>query len=393
MPDRTLTAGERRLSLAAVIGGVFGVGIAFGALVPLLALLLERRGLGGTVIGLNSAMFPVAVLAVGPLLPRIIARLGTLRSMYLGIGSATVLVLLFPVFDSVSAWFVLRFLVGVATGIHWVVSETWMNRLATDRDRGVIMGIYATVLAGGFALGPLLLTVVGIDGALPFIGVAIALALSAVPLALTRRLAPVMPARPAHGLARFVAAAPVVMIGAVVGGLVDNALFTLLPVYGLRVGFEQATAVLLLTVFIGGNLVMQVPLGWLADRTDRRAVLLACVWVALAGTLLLPLLSPGGAFASTALLWPMLFVWGGTAFGIYTISLSLLAERFSRDSMAGANTAFVMSYETGSLSGPVLAGAAIDLAGPNGLIVSVAAVCTAFLLFSHTRRRARLARG
>jgi MFS family permease len=387
MTGQSLTAQERRLSLGVVIAGVLGVGIAFGAMVPLIGLLLERRGIGATWIGLNAAMFPVALITTGPLLPRLIARLGTLRSMYLGIGAAAGLVLLFPALPQVWVWFVLRYLIGVATGIHWVVSETWINSVATDRDRGLVMGIYATVLAGGFALGPLVLSLIGIDGWAPFIVVAVALSLSALPLALARDVAPAMPERPAHGLKGFFISAPVLMTGAVVGGIADSSLFALLPIYGLEVGFAQADAVLLLSVFIGGNLMLQVPLGWLADRTSRRGLFFACVASALAGAVLLPLLAPGGPLASATLLWPMLFLWGGTAFGIYTIGLSLLAERFPRAGLAGANTAFVMAYELGGLGGPIAAGAAMDVGGPDGLVIVVGASCAAFLLANLVRRR------
>ncbi|MBX6320462.1 MAG: MFS transporter [Rhodospirillaceae bacterium] len=384
--ERTLSARERRLSLSVVIAGVFGVGIAFGALVPLVGLLLDRRGIGATWIGLNAAMFPIATIMVGPVLPRLVARLGTLRSMYLGLGLSAAFSALFPVLPEVWAWFVLRYLIGVAAGMHWVVSETWINSIATDRDRGLVMGIYATVLAAGFALGPSMLNLTGIDGAPPFMVVAVALLLSAAPLALAAEVAPAMPARPERGLRPLIAVAPAVMVAAVVGGFVDSALFALLPVYGLALGLDQTDAVLLLTAFIGGNVLLQVPLGWIADRTSRRGVLLACVAVALLGTVLLPLLAKGGPAAGRALLWPTLFVWGGTAFGIYTVGLSLLAERFPRAELAAANTAFVMAYETGSLSGPVTAGGAMDALGPHGLVITVAVVCALFLLASLRRR-------
>lgn len=380
MVERTLSARERRLSLGVVIAGVFGVGIAFGALVPLVGLLLERRGIGATWIGLNAAMFPIATIMVGPLLPRLAARLGTLRSMYLGLGLSAAFAALFPLVPEVWAWFVLRYLIGVATGMHWVVSETWINSIATDRDRGLVMGIYAAVLAAGFALGPSVLSLIGIDGALPFMVVAAALLLSAAPLALAGEVAPAMPERPGRGLRPFIAVAPAVIAAAVLGGFVDAALFALLPVYGLAIGLAQSDAVLLLTAFIGGNVLLQVPLGWIADRTSRRGTLLACVAVALVGAALLPLLAQGGPMASRPLLWPTLFLWGGTAFGIYTIGLSLLAERFPRADLAAANTAFVMAYESGSLAGPVAAGAAMDGLGPQGLVIAVAAVCAAFLL-------------
>jgi len=382
-PD-ALTPRQRRLSLAVVIAGVFGVGVAFGAMIPLIALRLDRDGVDTALIGLNSAMFPLAVLAIGPFLPRLVGRLGTLRSMYAGLAVGGATILLFPLFPNLGAWFALRFVVGTASAIHWVVSETWMNTLATDRDRGRIMGIYATVLAGGFACGPLIIGVTGIDGWRPFLIIAGAVALSAVPLPFARGVAPPMPAQRGATIRGLVAAAPTVMLAALVGGFVDTALFTLLPIYGLRAGFAEATVVAMLSLFVAGNLALQLPIGWLADRTDRRTVLLACVAAGLVGAVLLPVLLPFGPA-----LWVMLFLWGGTTFGIYTCGLALLGERFSRAQLAGANTAFVMIYECGSASGPVIAGAAMDLVGRDGLVLTVGLASGAFLLFGLWRRRVR----
>lgn len=380
-PD-ALTPRQRRLSLAVVIAGVFGVGVAFGAMIPLIALRLERDGVDTALIGLNSAMFPLAVLAIGPFLPRLVGRLGTLRSMYAGLAVGGATILLFPLFPNLGAWFALRLAVGAASAIHWVVSETWMNTLATDRDRGRIMGIYATVMAAGFTCGPLIIGVVGIDGWRPFLIIAGAVALSAVPLPFARGLAPPMPAQHGATIRGLVAAAPTVMLAALVGGFVDTGLFTLLPIYGLRAGFAEAAVVAMLSLFVAGNLALQLPIGWLADRTDRRAVLLACVAAGLVGAVLLPaLLSLGPP------LWIMLFLWGGTSFGIYTCGLALLGERFPRAQLAGANTAFVMIYECGSASGPVIAGAAMDLVGRDGLVLTVGLASGAFLLFGLVRRR------
>ena len=138
-----------------VAWAVLGVGIGMGALVPLMALSLAARGIDAAVIGLNAAMFPLAVLLVGPLLPRLLARLGTLRGLYLGLSLTALTVLLMPALPGLGAWFALRFLSGAAASIQWVISETWLNIIATERDRGRIMGLYASVLAAGFAIGPL----------------------------------------------------------------------------------------------------------------------------------------------------------------------------------------------------------------------------------------------
>ncbi len=369
------TLRQRRLSLLALNACVFGVGIAFGALVPLITLRLAHQGVDATLIGLNAAMFPLAVLMAGPLLPRLMHRLGAVRAMILGLGVVTLAILLFPALPYLPVWFALRLLTGAAGAIPWVVSETWLNMVATDRDRGRIMGIYATVLAAGFAIGPAIIGAVGVEGWLPFLIVALSVGLSHVPLSFAGGLAPRMPERPEAPLSDILHAQPLVMIAATCGGLMDFALYALLPVYGLRHGLDQPSAVLMLSVFTGGNVLLQLPIGWFADHTSRRAVLLACVLLSLAGALALPF-----AIATPGLLYSLVFFWGGALFAIYTVGLGLLGDGFPRNQLAAANVVFVMVYEIGGASGPTLAGTAIDLLGPEGLVVVVAVAATALTI-------------
>jgi len=367
-----ITGRQRRLSLLALNACVLGVGIAFGALVPLITLNLVHRGIDATLIGLNAAMFPLAVLLTGPLLPRLIHRLGSVRAMVLGLAIVTVAILLFPLLPFLPVWFLLRFLTGIAGAIPWLVSETWLNIVATERDRGRIMGIYATVLSAGFAIGPAIISAVGVEGWLPFLIVALAVGLSVLPILLARKLAPVMPERPEAALSDLLRAQPLVMMAALCGGVMDFALFALLPVYGLRHGLDQSASVFMVSVYIGGNVLLQIPIGWLADHTNRLTVLFACIVFSLAGALLLPL-----AINHTAPLYWLAFFWGGSVFALYTIGLGLLGSNFPRKQLAAANVVFIMVYEIGSAGGPTLAGTAIDVFGPEGLIAVVAIAATA----------------
>jgi MFS family permease len=375
METEALTPGRRRLSLLAVNLCVLGVGIGIGALVPLMALRMAAQGIGATVIGLNAAMFPLAVLVVGPVLPRLLARLGSLRSLYLGISVTALSVLLLPLLPSLGAWFLLRFLSGAAASIQWVISETWLNIVATDRDRGRIMGLYASVLAAGFAIGPLIIGAVGIEGWLPFLLVALAIALGALPIFFAGDLVPAMPAQSQASLLAVLRVQPLVMACGLAGGLMDFALFAFLPIYGLRHGLSEDGAVLMLSLYIGGNVLLQIPIGWLADHTSRRATLLVVILVTLLGALLLPLAIGAGWW-----LYPLLALWGGTTFAVYTLALGLLGDSFPPAQLAAANVALVMVYQVGSVIGPTLSGSAIDLAGPEGLVAVVAVSAMALLI-------------
>jgi len=375
MTTEAFTPGRRRLSLLAVNLCVLGVGVGIGALVPLMALRMAEQGIDATVIGLNAAMFPLAVLVVGPVLPRLLARLGSLRSLYLGLSVTALSVLLLPVLPGLAAWFCLRFLSGAAASIQWVISETWLNIIATERDRGRIMGLYASVLAAGFAIGPLIISAVGVAGWLPFLLVALAIGLAAVPIFFAGALVPPMPANNPGSLGAVLRFQPLVMACGLGGGLMDFALFAFLPIYGLGHGLSQDSAVLILSLFIGGNVLLQIPIGWLADRTSRRATLLVVILVTLLGAVLLPLAIGAGWW-----LYPLLVLWGGTTFAVYTLALGLLGDSFPPAQLAAANVALVMVYQVGSVIGPTLSGTAIDLTGPEGLVAVVAVSATALLI-------------
>jgi len=384
MPADTLTPAQRNQSLAAIIGTAFGVGVAVGAIVPLVSLSLARDGYNALMIGINSAMLPVAVILMGPLMPRIIARLGALRSVYLGLSLAALCVLLFPALPNYYAWCAIRFVIGLASAIHWITSETWINLMATSRSRSRVMGVYASVMALGFVLGPLVINFTGIDGWAPFVAVSAALVVALLPVAFAQQVAPAVSGHGAARVGQAFAMAPTVMLAALVAGFVDAGLFTQIPIYELRAGFDREIAAASLSVFMAGNLVLQLPLGWLADHSSRRGILLLSAAIVAAGALIYPLV-----LGTQPWLWVLMFLWGGVSWGIYTLALGLMGERFPPAGLAAANAAFVMMYEAGSFGGPIIAGAAMDQWPLYGLPVVIAAAAAALLLFGLLRNHAR----
>ncbi len=75
---------------------------------------------------------------------------------------------------------------------------------------------------------------------------------------------------------------------------------------------------------IAGNIALQVPLGLLAERwsAQARAARLR-LRRPCSAALLLPLL------IESPLVWPFIFVWGAVSYGIYTMTIIELGERFS----------------------------------------------------------------
>ena len=148
--------------------------------------------------------------------------------------------------------------------------------------------------------------------------------LTLLPLAVLRRVTKRDPGVRAAAAASMgaVRAAPVVMLAAVVAGLVESADLALLPLFGLHAGIGERAALLLVTVFMAGNVVLQMPIGLLADRFGRRFLLGICALLSGIGPLLLP-----ACIDRPALLGPLLFVWGGTLYAFYSQGVALLGER------------------------------------------------------------------
>jgi MFS family permease len=176
------------------------------------------------------------------------------------------------------------------------------------------------------------------------------------------------------------------MLAALVAGLVESADLTLLPLFGLHSGLDERAALLLVAVFMAGNVVLQVPIGLLADRYGRKTLLAACAVTSCIGPLLLQ-----RSLGTPLLLWPLLFIWGGTLYAFYSQGVALLGEEFAVENLPSANTLFVMVYCLGGVIGPSTGGIAMDLWPNRGLPVLLSGAALLMLLglaLSGGRRRA-----
>jgi MFS family permease len=356
--------------LVAVIASITIVGIMQSAVAPLLSLNLERQGVDSSWNGLLAAVPPLATLAFGAFTPMVIRRIGAGTAIYVGSGLSLIALLLFPVLDQLPVWFVLRFAMGMGMGIVWVVSEAWVNALAPEKNRGTVMGVYVSVLCVGLATGPLLLGVIGSGGALPFIASAMILATAVLPLPYASGSggAPSFHKGEILPLARAIRYAPVIMSAALLNGSIWSTQLALLPVYGVRVGLPEGQALSLLTAYIFGNVVLQVPIGRLLDRWSGYRVLLLCGSIQCLGAIAFPFIAHDGPLA-----WLALLIWGGFLGGLYTTELTMLGRAFGVTELSGASTAFSMAFNIGALGGPIIAGAAMQVWNPHGMLVVIGA--------------------
>jgi MFS family permease len=319
-------------------------------------------------------------MAVTPFVPRLAARFGTSRILAVSILSSALVLPFFWLIESFPLWFPLRFIAGAGIGGAFVLSEFWIAGAAPAARRGLVMGIYATVFSVGLALGPAILTLTGTEGFLPFgVGAAI-MAAAALPVMVAPVASPRLDDHPSGGFLRFLTVAPAATAASLVFGLAESSSFALLPVYGTHVGHPAGQVILFASAVTIGNVLLQLPLGVLSDRMDRRRLLLLLAVIGFAGAALLPFIIAD--FADAMIL---LFLWGGCIGGLYTVGLAHLAQRFTGADLAAANSAFLFSYSGGVLIGPALLGFAIEAYDPHGFALALAGVFLSYVVLVTAR--------
>ncbi|TIW15684.1 MAG: MFS transporter, partial [Mesorhizobium sp.] len=178
------------LPMIAAISSISVVGIAIGLGMPLLSVILETRGHSASMIGLNTAVAGLASIAGAPLATPLAMRLGVAWTMLLMIAAGALAFVGFHFAPAFWMWFPLRVALHISLTVLFILSEFWISTSAPPHRRGLVLGIYATVLSLGFAAGPWLFAHLGSSGFLPF-GVTIALVtLAAIPVLAARNESP-----------------------------------------------------------------------------------------------------------------------------------------------------------------------------------------------------------
>jgi len=368
------------LARAAVIAVAAIFGLTYSLTAPLIALDLAERGLGETAIGLNAAMHAVGVLITAPLLPRLVARFGARRMVVGALILSAVVVALFPAMPLIWLWFPLRLLLGCAAETLFVLSETWINHLSAEATRARAMATYTAALSVGFAAGPLILSVVGTNGALPY-AIGAALVVCAIPLVATKRVAaPHFGEAPKAGPMRYLRLAPVAIAATVLNAAIETAGMSFLALYAMGAGWTEAEAPRLITALMVGAILLQLPIGWLGDRMARGRLVLMLGVISALGALLWPFV-----LHDPVLSYATLFVWGGAFVGIYTIMLTVVGSRFQGTDLVGIYAVMGLAWGVGALLGPALAGFSMGIA-THGLPIFAALACAAFCVFLMARR-------
>ena len=334
----------------------FGLGMAFGGYIPLMALWLESIEISFSSIGLITGVSSIGVIISAFLGPRIVEKIGYLNGALFGIILASVVGIIFRFCDGIFLWIALRILSGLGFGMHWVISESWLGQLVSDKNRTKAMSLYVVSMSLGFSAGPLIIWITGISSPTPFILLGCLQVLSVLPLKLLKN------AQPSHGKEMLkspfflLRSGPKIAAGCILVGIIDLSLISLIPALVQK----TPSAILVLSFLIPiagglGNVALQYPLAILAEKIGnaRTAYYVTIIGVSLCAMV---------PFFLNLMIFSLFlaFFGSGIIYFMYTLSLSMLSERFKGSQLISANASFIILFETSSLLGRIIAGLLLD---------------------------------
>ena len=371
------------LSAAAVIGAA--------------ALFIAGNMLLGTTLALQLAASPLHSAAIGMILvqyalgfvlgtllgPRLIGRVGHIRSFAAFAAISCTVALVHAAYFDGFLWALLRLISGACGAVLLVVLESWINHYATPSTRGQLLGAYmlSYYLAG--ACGQWLVGLGGPENFRTYLLAAGLLVLASVPLTLTRGTVPAPAETHRVPTRTLYERAPLGLLGCMIGGFSMSTFFSLAPVHATRIGFDASFVASYMAAAVLACMMFQWPFGRLADRHDRRKVIIA---IALLSALAAALIGLLGARSPTVLMLSTMLYTGLLA-SLYPACLAHTNDQFPDHNLVGINTSLLLTYGVGQIAGPIMIGALMTVSGPAALYYGVTLVLLLFCAYAVWRLR------
>ncbi|MBU5595027.1 MFS transporter [Amphibacillus sp. MSJ-3] len=355
---------SNRARLWVLIAFVTVSGFLQGMLLPLLAIILEQSGVSSSVNGLHATGLYLGILIASPFMEKPLQKLGYKPMILIGGMLMFIAIALFPIWQTIWLWFVLRLLVGIGDQMVSFSAQTWITSTTPVNKRGKIIAIYGLFFSLGFAFGPLMTRLVQIHESLPFI-IAALLCLSVWVLVCFLKneyvaedddIEMVQITSTVQRFFMTTKLAWIALLGPLTYGILEALLHGIFPIYGLRIGHDIKTISLIIPFFSISTLITQIPLGVLGDKIGRQKVL--SIVTSLGAIVFLI----GAQFEQSIVILILTFALSGMLLGsLFSLGLSYMADILPRQLLPAGNIMCGVTFSIGSIIGPYLGGLFIDL--------------------------------
>lgn len=371
-------------------------------LIPILTaagILLAGNGLQGTLIALRGAQEGFSAASIGFIgtayfagflvgclvIVRMMQAVGHIRCFSALAAIAASSTLLMAVAIDVPVWTATRFITGFCFAGLFTVMESWLNSGVANADRARVLALYRIIDLGAVTGSQFLIPVIGVDGFTIFAVMAMMISLSLVPVSLGDRSNPTPPEDVRLDLRRAWQISPTAAIGCIAIGMTNSSFRTLSPVYAQDIGMSVADVATFVSMSIIGGVIIQYPLGYASDRSDRRTVLLVTTALAMIAALALGLLGSSDRLVNFGLV----FIFGAFAMPLFSLSAAHANDRAEKNEYVMLNAALMLFYSFGAIGGPVASAAVMEWYGPHALFFFSVVVYAIFIALIAYRMAAR----
>lgn len=283
------------------------------------------------------------------------------------------------------AWALMRVASGLSVAGCYTVIEAWLQAKVTNETRGRTMGVYRVVDMTG-SLGAQM--IVGILAPASYVSynlLAIGCMAALLPLTLTTNQQPETPSSPRLRPGLAFAKSPLAVAGVVVAALSSAAFRMVGPIYGQEVGLSAGQIAWFLSAFVLGGAVAQFPAGWLADKYDRRWIL---IWMSVAAIGACGVTVAAAGWGTTGIMWAAA-IFGLTTFPIYSVAAAHAHDFATSAERVELSAALMFWFAVGAIFAPYLASVLIEGYGPPALFMMISVGHAILVVFGLIRMRAR----
>lgn len=374
------------LSLLALFTSGFVIFLSHGLINILLPLRLSVENASAGSIGMIMSMFSVGLLLGGIYTRRLIIRVGHIRVYSACAALAAISILICYLWLNEWVWAVMRILMGFCIAATNIVSDGWLSERATSETRARILATNQIVVLLAMFLGSFMINLADISDATLYIVAGLLLCGGVVPIAMGKATAPEVEDTAPMPILKLISTSPVGVTAVLVCGFVLGSLLSMLPVYAESKGIAGFNLSLLVGAAIIGGVVLQLPIGYLADRFERRKVMLNIVLFSMVCTLITPYVLDFDLFIVSLVL---ISLSSGIVSSLYPLGISETFDRLQQNEMGSAIGAMIIIYASGGIIGPYTVGLVMEYIGVDYFFTSLAIMQLVFAFFIVYRSRVR----
>lgn len=283
------------------------------------------------------------------------------------------------------AWAAMRVASGMCVAGCYTVIEAWLQAKVTNSSRGRTMGVYRVVDMTGSLGAQMIIGVLEPASYVSYNLLAIVCCAALLPLTLTTVKQPQTPASPRLRPKLALEKSPLATAAVLVAALSSASFRMVGPLYGEEVGLNTSQIAYFLSAFVLGGALAQYPVGWLADKYDRRKVL---IWLSIAAIASSAITILGTGLGTTGIMLTAC-LFGLTTFPIYSVAAAHAHDFATDEERIELSAALMFFFALGAIAAPYVASLLIELYGPAALFVLIAAGHAILVVFGLSRMRVR----